>query len=62
MTSCAGNTDAGRCGLGRDEALYNRHLLFDNVIDPFKAAPREQFEATARSLRDTIGSRTVMTV
>ena len=37
---------------GADEALYNRHLLFDDVIDPFKATPREQFEAMARSLRD----------
>lgn len=25
---------------GADEALYNRHLLFDDVIDPFKATPR----------------------
>ena len=32
---------------GADEALYNRHLLFDDVIDPFKATPREQFEAMA---------------
>ncbi len=37
---------------GADEALYNRHLLFDAVIDPFRATPREQFEAMARSLRE----------
>ncbi|MGB8433623.1 MAG: glycogen/starch/alpha-glucan family phosphorylase, partial [Burkholderiales bacterium] len=46
---------------GADEALYNRHLLFDNVIDPFKATPREQFEAMARSLRDVISQRWLLT-
>jgi starch phosphorylase len=46
---------------GADEALYNRHLLFDDVIDPFKAKPREQFEAMARSLRDVISQRWLLT-
>jgi starch phosphorylase len=46
---------------GADEALYNRHLLFDNAIDPFEAAPREQFEAMARSLRDVISQRWLLT-
>ena len=46
---------------GADEALYNRHLLFDDVIDPFKATPREQFEAMARSLRDVISQRWLLT-
>jgi glycogen phosphorylase len=46
---------------GADEALYNRHLLFDGVIDPFKATPREQFEAMARSLRDVISQRWLLT-
>src|SRR5512138_1654668 len=46
---------------GADEALYNRHLLFDDVIDPFKATPREQYEAMARSLRDVISQRWVLT-
>jgi starch phosphorylase len=46
---------------GADEALYNRHLLFDDVIDPFKATPREQFEAMARSLRDIISQRWLLT-
>ena len=46
---------------GADEALYNRHLLFDGVIDPFKATPREQFEAMARSLRDIISQRWLLT-
>jgi starch phosphorylase len=46
---------------GADEALYNRHLLFDAVIDPFKATPREQYEAMARSLRDVISQRWLST-
>jgi starch phosphorylase len=46
---------------GADEALYNRHLLFDGVIDPFQAKPREQFEALARSLRDVISQRWLLT-
>ena len=46
---------------GADEALYNRHLLFDDVIDPFRATPREQFEAMARSLRDVISQRWLLT-
>jgi starch phosphorylase len=46
---------------GADEALYNRHLLFDDVIDPFQATPREQFEAMARSLRDVISQRWLLT-
>ena len=46
---------------GADEALYNRHLLFDGVIDPFKATPREQFEAMARSLRDVVSQRWLLT-
>jgi starch phosphorylase len=46
---------------GVDEALYNRHLLFDDVIDPYKATPRDQFEAMARSLRDVISQRWLLT-
>src|SRR4030095_4327665 len=46
---------------GADEALYNRHLLFDHVIDPFKATPRAQFDAMARSLRDIISQRWLLT-
>ena len=47
---------------GADDALYDRHLLFDNVDpDPFKATPREQFEAIARSPRDVISQRWLLT-
>jgi starch phosphorylase len=46
---------------GSDEALYERHLVFDQVIDPKKADPREQFEAAARSVRDVISQRWLAT-
>jgi starch phosphorylase len=43
------------------DGLYGRHLLFDNVIDPRSAAAREQFEAFARSVRDVLSQRWVLT-
>ncbi|HNK51365.1 MAG TPA: glycogen/starch/alpha-glucan phosphorylase, partial [Nitrospira sp.] len=46
---------------GTDDALYDRHLVFDNVIVPEKAGPREQFEAVARTLRDVISQRWLLT-
>jgi glycogen phosphorylase len=46
---------------GSDEALYERHLLFDNVMDLKAAGPREQFEALARSVRDVLSQRWVRT-
>ena len=39
---------------GHDDALYERHLLFDDVIDPLAAGGRERFEAAARSVRDVL--------
>src|SRR5687768_6010639 len=33
---------------GTHDALYERHLTFDNVVDVKKATAREQFEAAAR--------------
>src|SRR5437763_489005 len=46
---------------GTDNALYERHLLFDNVIDLAAASPRDQFEASARSVRDVLSQRWVLT-
>jgi starch phosphorylase len=46
---------------GTDDALYNRHLLFDNVVNPNAAGPRERFEALARSVRDVLSQRWVLT-
>ena len=46
---------------GADDALYERHLVFDNVLDLMAAGPRERFEAFARSVRDTLSQRWVRT-
>src|SRR5258705_7458893 len=44
-----------------DQGLYDRHLLFDNVIDVAAAGPRERFEALAGSVRDVLSQRWVRT-
>src|SRR5262244_940824 len=46
---------------GTDNALYERHLFFDNVIELMAAGPRERFEAFARSVRDVLSQRWVLT-
>jgi starch phosphorylase len=46
---------------GADNALYERHLVFDNIVDPAAAGPRERFEAVARSVRDILSERWVRT-
>src|ERR1700741_3849070 len=46
---------------GHSDALYERHLLFDDVVDPLAAAARERFEAAARSVRDVLSQRWVRT-
>jgi glycogen phosphorylase len=46
---------------GTDNALYERHLIFDHVIDLTSAGPRERFEAFAHSVRDILSQRWVLT-
>src|SRR5512144_1155466 len=46
---------------GTSDALYERHVLFDTVIAPSEAGPRERFEAIARSVRDVLSQRWVAT-
>ena len=46
---------------GTDEALYERHLLFDNVVDASHVGLRERFEAVARSVRDFLSQRWIRT-
>ncbi|MGZ9006525.1 MAG: hypothetical protein ACXW20_22360, partial [Burkholderiales bacterium] len=46
---------------GTPDALYERHLLFDNVVDPAAVGPRERYEAVARSVRDVLSQRWVLT-
>ena len=46
---------------GHDTGLFERHLLFDDIIDPAVAGERERFEAAARSIRDVLSQRWVQT-
>ena len=46
---------------GTENALYERHLVFDRVIDPAVTSARERFEAFSRSVRDILSQRWVLT-
>jgi starch phosphorylase len=46
---------------GTDNGLYERHLLFDNVIDSAAADERDRFESFARSVRDILTQRWTLT-
>ena len=46
---------------GTDDALFERHLLFDSMVPESAAGPRERFEAIARSLRDVLSQRWLLT-
>jgi starch phosphorylase len=47
--------------IGTDHAFYERHLIFDHVLDVKSAGPRECFESFARSIRDVLAQRWVAT-
>ena len=44
-----------------DHDWYDRHLAFDHVVSPDQASQRERFEAVARSLRDLLTQRWLLT-
>src|SRR5262249_57617703 len=46
---------------GTKDSLYERHLIFDNVLDPTALGARERFEAIARSVRDLLSERWINT-
>jgi len=46
---------------GSPNALYERHLIFDRVIDPPVATARERFEAVSHSIRDVLAQRWTLT-
>ena len=46
---------------GSDDALYERHLTFDNVVAIENSGPREQYEAFARSVRDVLSQHWIRT-
>ena len=47
--------------VGTGNAFYERHLVFDRVIDPKVASARERFEAFSSSIRDILAQRWVLT-
>lgn len=46
---------------GTSDALYERHLLFDNGVNPEASTSRDRFEAIARSVRDILSQRWLLT-
>src|SRR5947207_15917064 len=46
---------------GTGDALYERHLMFDNIVDPAAVGARERYEALAHSVRDVLSQRRVRT-
>ena len=46
---------------GENNGLYERHLLFDKVVDLAEATPRDLFEAVAHGVRDILTQRWVAT-
>src|SRR5215831_17523827 len=46
---------------GTGDALYERHIVFDNVMDAAAIGARERFEAVARSVRDVLSQRWIRT-
>src|SRR6185503_1519398 len=52
----------GRVGLtGTNDSLYERHLVFDKILDPTAVSMRDRFEAIARSVRDILAERWIKT-
>jgi starch phosphorylase len=46
---------------GSEDALYQRHMVFDYVLNPDAVGARERYEAFARSTRDILSQRWVAT-
>ncbi len=46
---------------GTNEALYDRHLIFDHVTAPEAASLRDKFEAIAYAIRDILSQRWIKT-
>src|SRR3974377_1168616 len=46
---------------GGEDALYERHLMFDPIIPTTEASAREKYEAAARSVRDVLCQRWIRT-
>ena len=46
---------------GTPDSFYERHLLFDHVVEPDATGSRERYEAVARSVRDVLSQRWLRT-
>jgi len=46
---------------GSENAFYDRHLVFDRVIDPGVAIAQERLEALSHSIRDVLAQRWALT-
>src|SRR5215469_14016022 len=46
---------------GDRNSLYERHLVFDNVVEPSISDARTQFEAFSHSIRDVLSQRWIKT-
>src|SRR5689334_3079120 len=46
---------------GTADALYERHLMFDSIVDPAAAGARERYEAAAHAVRDVLSQRWIRT-
>src|SRR5580692_7950626 len=46
---------------GSPNALYERHLKFDNVVEVESSDARERYEAAARAIRDILADRWLKT-
>src|SRR3981189_3036952 len=42
---------------GTGDALFERHLMFDNTAEPAAGGRRQQYEALARTMRDILSPR-----
>ncbi len=65
VSNKATKTDSGPPALDRREKAivgsYDGHLILDHVLARENASPRERFEAVARSLRDLLAERWLLT-
>jgi glycogen phosphorylase len=63
MPKTASPLERYECGPLRfhDDDYYDRHVVFDHVVSLRKATTRDRFEAVARSLRDLLSQRWLLT-
>ena len=43
------------------DAAFQRHLVFDHMIDPAKGSTRQRFQGLARAIRDVLAQRWLQT-